>query len=152
MNIIVITGIIVAGIVAVIAILAHGKGCKTVALPIVKRPADAMPTGHVTINFKEPEDRQEAAFDKEADLEDFVDVLGDYAAILACPPARGLSRNSKLTYVRKDYHDRISRIVNILNVDGINISSYIDMVLTDHFKRYENQINYLNRNGYHDIC
>ena len=81
-----------------------------------------------------------------------MDVLGDYAAILACPPVRGLSRNSKLTYIRKDYHDRISRIVNILNVDGINISSYIDMVLTDHFKRYENQINYLNRNGCHDIC
>lgn len=152
MNIIVITGIIVAGIVAVIAILAHGKGCKTVALSTVKRPADAMPSGHVTINFKEPEDRPEAAFGKDAELEDFVDVLGEYAAILACPPARGLSRNSKLTYIRKDYHDRISRIVNILNVDGINISSYLDMVLTDHFNRYEKQINYLYRNGYRDIC
>ena len=63
-----------------------------------------------------------------------------------------MSRDSKLTYIRNDYHDRISRIVNILNVEGINISSYIDMVLTDHFLRYEKPINYLYRNGYHDIC
>jgi hypothetical protein len=151
MNIILITGIIVAGIVAVIAILAHGKGCKVTALPIVKH-TEQVPRNNVTINFKEADDRKDMTFNGDADFDELVDVLGDYASIFANPPKRGMSRDSKLTYIRNDYHDRISRIVNILNVEGINISSYIDMVLTDHFLRYEKSINYLYRSGYHDIC
>ena len=151
MNIILITGIIVAGIVAVIAILAHGKGCKVTALPIVKH-TEQVPRNNVTINFKEADDRKDMTFNGDADFDELMDVLGDYASIFANPPKRGMSRDSKLTYIRNDYHDRISRIVNILNVEGINISSYIDMVLTDHFLRYEKSINYLYRNGYHDIC
>ena len=144
MNIILITGIIVAGIVAVIAILAHGKGCKVTALPIVKH-TEQVPRNNVTINFKEADDRKDMTFNGDADFDELVDVLGDYASIFANPPKRGMSRDSKLTYIRNDYHDRISRIVNILNVEGINISSYIDMVLTDHFLRYEKPINYLYR-------
>ena len=122
MNIILITGIIVAGIVAVIAILAHGKGCKVTALPIVNH-TEKVPRNNVTINFKEPDDRKDVTFNGDADFDELVDVLGDYASIFANPPKRGMSRDSKLTYIRNDYHDRISRIVNILNVEGINMRS-----------------------------
>ena len=97
MNIILITGIIVAGIVAVIAILAHGKGCKVTALPIVNH-TEKVPRNNVTINFKEPDDRKDMTFNGDADFDELVDVLGDYASIFANPPKRGMSRDSKLTY------------------------------------------------------
>ena len=39
-------------------------------------------------------------------------------------------------------------IVNALNIEGVNISSYVDMVLTDHLMRYESQIDHLLHNCY----
>ena len=48
------------------------------------------------------------------------------------------------------YHDRIRSIVNALNIEDVNISSYVDMVLTDHFMRYEAQIDRLLQNSFND--
>ena len=48
--------------------------------------------------------------------------------------------------MRDAYHDRIRQIVNALNIEGVNISSYVDMVLTDHLMRFEDQIDQLLQN------
>ena len=81
MNIIMITGIIVAGIVAVIAILAHGKGCKVTALPIVKQAEKVTPS-NVTINFKEPDDRKDMTFNGDADFDE-ADLMENVVDIVA---------------------------------------------------------------------
>ena len=39
---------------------------------------------------------------------------------------------------------------NALNIEDVNISSYVDMVLTDHFMRYESQIDRLLQNSFND--
>ena len=58
------------------------------------------------------------------------------------------ARRGKSAYLRDAYHERIRRIVNALDIEGVNISSYVDMVLTDHLMRYETQIDRLLQNSY----
>ena len=68
------------------------------------------------------------------------------------PPMDKAARRGKSAYLRDAYHDRIRSIVNALNIEDVNISSYVDMVLTDHFMRYESQIDHLLQNSFNDTC
>ena len=64
----------------------------------------------------------------------------EYMNLFSNPPMDKAARRGKSAYLRDAYHDRIRSIVNALNIEDVNISSYVDMVLTDHFMRYESQI------------
>lgn len=44
------------------------------------------------------------------------------------------ARFGKTTYIRKEHHQRISTIVRTIGKDEVSIFSYIDNVLTEHFK------------------
>ena len=72
----------------------------------------------------------------------------EYMNLFSNPPMDKPARRGKLTYLRDAYHERIRQIVNALNIEGVNISSYVDMVLTDHLMRYESQIDHLLHNCY----
>ena len=61
----------------------------------------------------------------------------EYMNLFSNPPMDKAARRGKSAYLRDAYHDRIRSIVNALNIEDVNISSYVDMVLTDHFMRYE---------------
>ena len=76
----------------------------------------------------------------------------EYLNMFSNPPMDKAARRGKSAYLRDGYHERIRQIVNALNVDDVNISSYVDMVLTDHFMRYETQIDRLLHNCYRDTC
>lgn len=76
----------------------------------------------------------------------------EYLNMFSNPPMDKAARRGKSAYLRDAYHERIRQIVNALNVDDVNISSYVDMVLTDHFMRYEAQIDRLLHNCYRDSC
>ena len=67
----------------------------------------------------------------------------EYMNLFSNPPMDKPARRGKSAYLRDDYHERIRQIVNALNIEGVNISSYVDMVLTDHLMRYEAQIDHL---------
>lgn len=73
----------------------------------------------------------------------------EYMNLFSNPPMDKPARRGKSAYLRDAYHERIRRIVNALNIEGVNISSYVDMVLTDHLMRYETQIDRLLQNCYH---
>ena len=60
----------------------------------------------------------------------------EYMNLFSNPPMDKAARRGKSAYLRDAYHDRIRSIVNALNIEDVNISSYVDMVLTDHFMRY----------------
>lgn len=47
--------------------------------------------------------------------------------------------NTKV-YIREDYHHVIGNIVPIISNGTVSISSYIDHVLTEHFKQYSRVI------------
>lgn len=70
----------------------------------------------------------------------------EYLNLFANPPMDKAARRGKSAYLRDAYHERIRQIVNALNMEGVNISSYVDMVLTDHLMRYEDQIDHLLHN------
>jgi len=72
----------------------------------------------------------------------------EYMNLFSNPPMDKPARRGKSAYLRDAYHERIRRIVNALDIEGVNISSYVDMVLTDHLMRYETQIDCLLQNSY----
>ena len=72
----------------------------------------------------------------------------EYMNLFSNPPMDKPARRGKSAYLRDAYHERIRQIVNALNIEGVNISSYVDMVLTDHLMRYESQIDHLLHNCY----
>ena len=74
----------------------------------------------------------------------------EYMNLFSNPPMDKAARRGKSAYLRDAYHDRIRSIVNALNIEDVNISSYVDMVLTDHFMRYEAQIDRLLQNSIND--
>ena len=74
----------------------------------------------------------------------------EYMNLFSNPPMDKAARRGKSAYLRDAYHDRIRSIVNALNIEDVNISSYVDMVLTDHFMRYEAQIDHLLQNSFND--
>lgn len=72
----------------------------------------------------------------------------EFLNLFSNPPMDCAARRGKMSYLRPEYHNRIRTIVNALNMEGVNISSYVDMVLTDHFMRFETQIDHLIQNCY----
>jgi len=72
----------------------------------------------------------------------------EYLNLFSNPPMDKAARRGKSAYLRDAYHERIRQIVNALNIEGVNISTYVDMVLTDHLMRYEDQIDHLLHNCY----
>lgn len=50
------------------------------------------------------------------------------------------ARFGKTTYVRKEYHERIRRIVRVIGKDKVSLFSYIDNVLEHHFATFQNEI------------
>lgn len=55
------------------------------------------------------------------------------------------SRSGKTVYIRKEFHDRIVRIVHTIGNNELSLFSYIDNVLEHHFNTYQNDITELYR-------
>ena len=61
------------------------------------------------------------------------------------------ARSGKLVYVRKDYHERILRIIRVIAKDRLSLFGYIDHVLTRHFAEYEDEIKDLYKKSYEEV-
>ena len=102
---------------------------------------------NVNINYKEvTHDSDEERFH----LAPLGNLDEEYMNLFSNSPMDKAARRGKSAYLRDAYHERIRTIVNALNIEDVNISSYVDMVLTDHFMRYEAQIDRLIQNCYND--
>lgn len=53
------------------------------------------------------------------------------------------TRNVKLVSIRKKYHSRISKIVQVIGKNEVTIFSYIDNVLSHHFETFQDEISEL---------
>lgn len=51
-------------------------------------------------------------------------------------PTEFPARSGRMTYIRKDYHHIIANMIPLISYGTVSISSYIDHVLTEHFKQY----------------
>lgn len=61
------------------------------------------------------------------------------------------ARSGKLIYVRKEYHDRIQRIIQVIGKNELSLFAYIDHVLTYHFEMYEEEIRKLYKKNYKEV-
>lgn len=49
-------------------------------------------------------------------------------------------RGDKSIYIRQEYHERLSRIVQVIGKDGIPLYAYLDNILEHHFELFEKAI------------
>jgi hypothetical protein len=63
--------------------------------------------------------------------------------------ANGITaREGKTVYIRKQYHDRILKIVQVIGGNELSLFSYLDNVLEHHFSTFQEEITTLyNRNN-----
>ena len=54
--------------------------------------------------------------------------------------AAASTRNGKTVYIRKVFHDRIMRIVQVIGYNELSLFSYLDNVLEHHFNTYQEDI------------
>lgn len=53
------------------------------------------------------------------------------------------TRNGKLVSIREKYHDRITKIIQVIAKNEVSIFSYIDNVLQHHFEVFQDEISEL---------
>lgn len=49
-------------------------------------------------------------------------------------------RGDKSIYIRQEYHERLSRIVQVIGKDKIPLYAYLDNILEHHFEQFEKAI------------
>lgn len=50
------------------------------------------------------------------------------------------ARTGKSVYIRKEHHEKITKIVQVISKNQVSLFSYIDNVLTQHFAAYQDEI------------
>lgn len=62
------------------------------------------------------------------------------------------ARIGKQVYIRREYHDLIMKIVQVIGNNEVSVFSYMDNVLTQHFEAYEDEMSeihdYINKSPY----
>jgi hypothetical protein len=53
------------------------------------------------------------------------------------------ARLGKTVYLRKEYHDRITKIIQVIGGNEISLFSYVDNVLAHHFDNFQDDITQL---------
>ena len=59
-----------------------------------------------------------------------------------------MARTGKSVYIRPEYHERLSRIVQVIGEDKVTLYAYLDNILEYHFKQFSQEIteNYNQKN------
>ncbi|MFL9836752.1 DUF3408 domain-containing protein [Flavobacterium sp. ST-75] len=52
----------------------------------------------------------------------------------------GNARNGKSVYIRPEFHERLTRIVQVIGGDKISLYAYLDNVLEHHFREFGEEI------------
>ncbi|OPB86638.1 conjugal transfer protein TraB [Elizabethkingia miricola] len=55
-------------------------------------------------------------------------------------PVASNARNGKSVYIRPDFHERLTRIVQVIGEDKLTIYAYLDNLLSYHFQEFGDQI------------
>ena len=61
------------------------------------------------------------------------------------------TRSGKTVYIRKEFHERITRIVQVIGKNELSLYSYLDNVLEQHFATYQEEISELYKKRNSDI-
>lgn len=66
-------------------------------------------------------------------------IKADYEAIFFKNPDTN-ARDGKTVYIRPDFHEKLSRIVQVIGDNKLSIYAYLDNVLEYHFEEFGEQI------------
>lgn len=66
-------------------------------------------------------------------------VERDFLALFFKNPGTA-ARNGKSVYIRPEFHERLTRIVQIIGEDKLTIYAYLDNILEYHFQEFGEQI------------
>lgn len=66
-------------------------------------------------------------------------VAGDYESIFFKKSGTN-ARDGKTVYIRADFHEKLTRIVQVIGEDKISIYAYLDNILEYHFQEFGDQI------------
>ncbi|WP_290098902.1 DUF3408 domain-containing protein [uncultured Alistipes sp.] len=61
------------------------------------------------------------------------------------------TRSGKTVYIRREFHERITRIVQVIGKNEVSLYSYLDNVLEHHFAAYPEEISELYKKRNDDI-
>ncbi|MEA4808699.1 hypothetical protein SDC9_32317 [bioreactor metagenome] len=61
------------------------------------------------------------------------------------------TRSGKVVYIRKEYHDRILKIVRVIGENEFSLFAYLDNILEHHFNTYQDEITELYRKKNTDV-
>ena len=64
---------------------------------------------------------------------------GDYETLFLRNTA-GNARLGKAVYIRQEFHERLTRIVQVIGEDKVSLYSYLENVLDYHFREFGDQI------------
>ena len=71
----------------------------------------------------------------------------DYKFLFVKEVAGSKSRVNKVVYIRKEHHDRILKIVQVIGKNEVSLFSFLDNVLAHHFATYQSELNELYENS-----
>jgi hypothetical protein len=55
------------------------------------------------------------------------------------------ARLGKTVYIRREFHERIQKIVRVIGADEVSLFSYIDNLIAHHFEMFQDDITELYR-------
>lgn len=71
----------------------------------------------------------------------------DYKSLFIREVTGSKSRVNKVVYIRKEHHDRILKVVQIIGKNEVSLFSFLDNVLEHHFATYQGELNELYENS-----
>ncbi|UKI25962.1 MAG: DUF3408 domain-containing protein [Bacteroidales bacterium] len=63
----------------------------------------------------------------------------DYDTVFMCG-SNVTARLGKQVYIRKEYHDRIQKMLHVIGGNEVTIAAFLDNVLTHHFTLFQDEI------------
>ncbi|KAB4406848.1 DUF3408 domain-containing protein, partial [Bacteroides thetaiotaomicron] len=63
----------------------------------------------------------------------------DYDTVFMCG-SNVTARLGKQVYIRKEYHDRIQKMLHVIGGNEVTIAAFLDNVLTHHFMLFQDEI------------
>lgn len=104
---------------------------------------EPVPVATAVEPVKEPEPPKEESKRKKNKAQEYETLFFKDAAVK--------TRSGKVVYIRKEYHDRILKIVRVIGENEFSLFAYLDNILEHHFNTYQDEITELYRKKNTDV-
>jgi len=72
----------------------------------------------------------------------------DYKSLFVKEVAGSKARVNKVVYIRKEHHDRILKVVQIIGRNEVSLFSFLDNLLEHHFSTWQGELTELYENSF----